>query len=503
MNNAIEVLFLRRPRIDYISPPICEAIFSASGGPVIVLNPLSSQGFPTGLILGGSGSFFLSWDNYPGALCYSIYKADSSDPFGSYTIVAECIPNPPFDTQPFGAGCYRISAITANGETPLSIPTCTSSINPPVLPEVVTNAADNIQEASARLNGFVSPHGNTTSVHFEWGLTTAYGNVTGIQSTGVAETAFLDSIASLSVNTTYHFRAVASNIAGTVTGVDRSFTTLASGGCPSGDNTPCDLSVPGAGVLGTLTPGLAGGDSNLGALPPGNYTLKYTSGAFHNDDNPCPFNITSLWKFVGYSVSTNGTPVLDWLDPVLSLCSASEANLAADVRAFRETYDFVSTGETWGIFFGIPGGGTNPVAGSPLPTWQVIQNSTFPVQPDRVRIVDFNPAVFSVCASQPDSVNPAWDGTMPSSFLAYPDTFVWDSDSNKSLNGKRMDFAEVTYVNDSSAPTPTGCGWLLQIYGHTDDVWLGYKSTGTGPEGCYSRASGCSAGPTSVYIESY
>jgi hypothetical protein len=136
MNQAFEYLFLRRPRIDYISPPICEALFSSSGGPVIVLNPLTPQSFPTGLILGGVGNFTLSWDAYPGALCYSIYKADTANPFGSYTIVAECIPNPPIDLTPFGPGHYRVSAITPNGETPLSDPiqvgegTCPAIIAP-------------------------------------------------------------------------------------------------------------------------------------------------------------------------------------------------------------------------------------------------------------------------------------------------------------------------------------------------------------------------------------
>lgn len=122
MTNSLEVLFLRRPKIDYISPPICEAQFSSSGGPVIVLNPLTPLGFPTGLILGGVGGFLLSWDSFPGALCYSLYKADTDDPFGSYTIVAECIPYAPVDLTVYGPGDYRITAITKDGETPLSLP---------------------------------------------------------------------------------------------------------------------------------------------------------------------------------------------------------------------------------------------------------------------------------------------------------------------------------------------------------------------------------------------
>jgi hypothetical protein len=123
MNSTIDVLFLRRPKIDYISPPVCEVLFSSSSGPVIVLNPITPQSFPTGLVLGGTGNFFLSWNTYPGALCYSVYKSvNPDDAFGEYVIVAECIPNPPIDLSSFGDGFYRVSAITTDGETPLSLP---------------------------------------------------------------------------------------------------------------------------------------------------------------------------------------------------------------------------------------------------------------------------------------------------------------------------------------------------------------------------------------------
>jgi hypothetical protein len=226
MNNALDVLFLRKPRIDYISPPVCEALFSSSGGPVIVLNPLTPQAFPTGLVFGGTGNFFLSWDAYPGALCYSVYKADTSDPFGSYTIVAECIPNPPFDTSTFGGGCFRISAITADGETPLSLPSCISESNPPF---VQTDAASAIGETLATLNGEANPEGSETTVYFQWGLTVAYGNTTTPGSAGSGEVLvpFSFSISGLTGSTIYHFRAVATNSSGTAFGDDKQFTTQA------------------------------------------------------------------------------------------------------------------------------------------------------------------------------------------------------------------------------------------------------------------------------------
>lgn len=224
MNNALDVLFLRRPRLDYISPPVCEALFSSSGGPVIVLNPLTPQAFPTGLILGGIGSFFLNWDAYPGALCYSVYKADTSNPFGSYTIVAECIPNPPFDISGFGGGCFRVSAITPDGETPLSLPVCSESANPPF---VITDPADSVGQTDANLNGRANPEGKTTTVYFQWGLTTGYGNNTPGVSIGNGEVLvnFSALITGLAASTLYHFRAVAINSDGTAFGDDAQFTT--------------------------------------------------------------------------------------------------------------------------------------------------------------------------------------------------------------------------------------------------------------------------------------
>jgi len=98
-------------------------LFSSSSGPVIVLNPLTPQSYPTGLILGGAGDFMLNWNTYPGALCYSVYQSvNPDDSFGQYKIVAECIPNPPIDLTSFGPGFFRVSAITLDGETPLSLP---------------------------------------------------------------------------------------------------------------------------------------------------------------------------------------------------------------------------------------------------------------------------------------------------------------------------------------------------------------------------------------------
>jgi hypothetical protein len=125
MTSVTEVLYLRRPRLEYVSPPICEFDFSSSGGPIISLEALGQLLAPSGFVLGGRGRFRLSWSNYPGAICYTVYKAvDSNNPFGAYVIVAECIEDPEIDLEPEGPGCYRVSAITPHGETQLSEPIC-------------------------------------------------------------------------------------------------------------------------------------------------------------------------------------------------------------------------------------------------------------------------------------------------------------------------------------------------------------------------------------------
>lgn len=151
MGTIYDFLYLRRPPLNYVCPPICEVLFSASGFPIIVLDPFSRRKV-TGLVVGGVGNFRLSWNRFPGAICYTVYKAlDANDPFGPYMIIAECIDGngngggpcaPDFacvDLEVFGSGCYRISAITPEGESELSDPNCDVGIpNPPVGDQTVT-----------------------------------------------------------------------------------------------------------------------------------------------------------------------------------------------------------------------------------------------------------------------------------------------------------------------------------------------------------------------------
>ncbi len=95
-------------------------------------------------------------------------------------------------------------------------------------PTVITEPATAITSASATLNGTVNANSLITSVTFEWGLTSAYGNVVVADPPsvmGTVATPVQAQISGLASNTTYHFRVVGSNAAGLSQGGDLEFTT--------------------------------------------------------------------------------------------------------------------------------------------------------------------------------------------------------------------------------------------------------------------------------------
>jgi hypothetical protein len=101
---------------------------------------------------------------------------------------------------------------------------------PAILPVVVTDPATLVTGVSATLNGTVNANNASTVVTFEYGTTIAYGtSVTATPSpvTGVTNTAVTYALSGLTPNTTYHFRAVGVNSAGTANGADLTFTTTA------------------------------------------------------------------------------------------------------------------------------------------------------------------------------------------------------------------------------------------------------------------------------------
>jgi hypothetical protein len=102
-------------------------------------------------------------------------------------------------------------------------------LSPVPLATVTTDAATNVTENSATLNATVNPNGSETTVYFEWGADTTYGNTTASQAigSGTVELIVTDNISGLLPDITYHYRIVAENDSGTSYGNDMSFRTPA------------------------------------------------------------------------------------------------------------------------------------------------------------------------------------------------------------------------------------------------------------------------------------
>jgi len=95
---------------------------------------------------------------------------------------------------------------------------------------VTSIAATNVTATSAMLDGSVNPNGFATTAYFEWGTSSALStfNTTSSQSIGFGTDAVsvTANLAGLSAGTTYYYRAVGQNSAGTQRGSILSFTTL-------------------------------------------------------------------------------------------------------------------------------------------------------------------------------------------------------------------------------------------------------------------------------------
>jgi len=225
--------------------------FTTLFGPAVTTNAATSVGATTATVNGTVNA-----NNYPTTVTFEYgfdtsygqtVTADQSPVTGNTnTLVSRTlgtlIPNTTYH--------YRVVGSSAVGTVYGADMTFTTGA---LAPTVTTNPATGIGSTGATLNGTVNANNDSTTVTFEYGTTVAYGTtVTADQSpvTGNSNTLVSKGITGLAANTTYHYRVVGQNGAGTTNGADMTFTT--------GTNTPTAATntASGIGTTGATLNGL-------------------------------------------------------------------------------------------------------------------------------------------------------------------------------------------------------------------------------------------------------
>jgi hypothetical protein len=201
---------------------------------------------------------------------------------------------------------FRVNGTNLCGTTNGSDMTFTT---PALAPSVVTLAATNVTTSSATLNGTVNPNGASSTVVFNYGLTTSYGStVPGIPSpiSGNTVTSVSANLTGLAINTTYHFNVCATNSIGTSCGNDMTFTTVCPVSGPAGPiSGPQQVCQGGCGYVYSVT--IPNATGYVWTLPVGGVI---TSGNNTNTITVCyGYNAVSGYVFVyGTAACGNGAP---------------------------------------------------------------------------------------------------------------------------------------------------------------------------------------------------
>jgi len=214
---------------------------------------------------------------------------------------------------------FRIVGQNTNGTSygsPVSFSTTSGGGSVPTL---TTTSASSIGQSSATLNGTYNSNGLASSVRFEWGTTSGtYPNTTTLTSVGTGSGSHNATISGLTAGTTYYYRIIGSNSAGSAQGSQISFTTTTSGG----GNVPIitTTSVSGVGqtyatLNGTYNDNGTGlnttvyfqygtSSSNLNSTT-GSTTYSSSSDIFNNNISSLSSGTTYYFRAVGNN--SNGT----------------------------------------------------------------------------------------------------------------------------------------------------------------------------------------------------
>jgi len=153
----------------------------------------------------------------------STKNCDQSLPINATTPVSATLPGL------LGESTYHYRLVLGNGSGLAK--GGDKTITPHNVKGLKTEPATEIKRTSAKLNGFFEGNGEETTYYFEYGPTMSYGSkfpTSGELTAGkpVGAATFSAVVSGLKPETTYHFRAVATNGLGVSPGKDAQFTTL-------------------------------------------------------------------------------------------------------------------------------------------------------------------------------------------------------------------------------------------------------------------------------------
>jgi len=183
-------------------------------------------------------------------------------------------------------------------------------------PTMQTNAATDVSYFTATLNGQITATGgqNASVRGFEWGTSTGNYSWSWNETGNYGIGAFSHGIDSLSVNTTYYFRAWAINDGGTGYGSELNFTTLVLS-IPTVANSEADgITETSANFYGNIT--ATGGENATSrgfewGISTGNYTHDWHEdgsfgiGDFSHTFTDLPIDTTIYW--LAYATNLAGT----------------------------------------------------------------------------------------------------------------------------------------------------------------------------------------------------
>ncbi|MBK7958379.1 MAG: hypothetical protein IPK03_09820 [Bacteroidetes bacterium] len=179
-------------------------------------------------------------------------------------------------------------------------------------PTIRTVPATRVTFTSATLNSVVNPNVLPTSISFEYGLTTAYGNIISIPGllTGDADSFRKVNITGLIPHRTYHYRVRATNAMGTTNGANMTFITGGASSALSNIGTHTII-LDSSGIVyafGTNAFGQLGDGTNTQRIVP----IKVLKGAYNGTtylgDNPSnPIVMVRQGQLHSLALAADGT----------------------------------------------------------------------------------------------------------------------------------------------------------------------------------------------------